>query len=111
MRAIRLFKLAKGFWVLFLVAALFVVIHQYTYSNVPLFTQFLIKTLTNDPRVIIGTASVSEVHLPAFVIAFFMRDNDTLNIIIRIAMGLIILQAFRFKMRFFEMWIKGFLFE
>ncbi len=111
MRAIRLFKLAKGFWVLFLVAALFVVIHQYTYSNVPLFTQFLIKTLTNDPRVIIGTASVSEVHLPAFVITFFMRDNDTLNIIIRIAMGLIILQAFRFTMRFFEMWIKGYLFE
>ena len=61
MRVIKLFRLAKGFWILFFVAVLFVIIHQYTYSNVPLFTQYLIKILIDDPRVIIGTASVNHV--------------------------------------------------
>lgn len=111
MRVIKLFKLGKGFWMLFFVAVLFVAIHQYTYSNVPLFTQFLIQTLMNDSRVIIGSATVNEVHLPAFVISYFEMDSDTLNIIIRIAIGLVTLQVFRFTMRFFEMWLKGYLFE
>lgn len=111
MRVIKLFRLAKGFWVLFGVAVLFIIFHQYTYSNVPLFTQYLIKTLIEDPRIIIGTASVSEVNLPPFVIRFFEQGVDTLDIIIRIALGLIILQVFRFTMRFFEMWIKSDLFE
>jgi len=111
MRMINLFKLAKGFWVLFFVAVIFVIIHQYTYSNVPLFTQYLIQTLVKDSRVIIGTASVSEVYLPAFVITFFDKGSDTLNIILRIAIGLVLLQVFRFTLRFFEMWIKGYLTE
>lgn len=111
MRLIKLFRLAKGFWVLFGVAVLFIIFHQYTYSNVPLFTQYLIKTLIEDPRIIVGTATVSEVNLPPFVIRFFEQGVDTLDIIIRIALGLIILQVFRFTMRFFEMWIKSDLFE
>ncbi len=113
MRVIKLFKLAKGFWALFGVAVIFVIIHQYTYSNVPLFTQYLFKTLLNDPRVIVGsfTPSDSEVHLPSFLITFFQNGGDTLNIVMRIALGLVILQVFRFTMRFFEMWIKGNLFE
>lgn len=111
MRLIKLFRLAKGFWVLFGIAVLFIIFHQYTYSNVPLFTQYLIKTLIEDPRIIVGTATVSEVNLPPFVIRFFEQGVDTLDIIIRIALGLIILQVFRFTMRFFEMWIKSDLFE
>jgi ATP-binding cassette subfamily B protein len=111
MRVIKLFRLAKGFWFLFIVAVLFVIIHQYTYSNVPLFTQYLIQTLVKDSRVIVGTASVSEVNLPAFLIRFFEQGSDTLYIIIRIALALVLLQVFRFTMRFFEMWIKGNLFE
>jgi len=111
MRVIKLFRLAKGFWFLFIVAVLFVVIHQYTYSNVPLFTQYLIQTLVKDSRVIIGTASVSEVNLPAFLIRYFEQGSETIYIIIRIAIALVLLQVFRFTMRFFEMWVKASLFE
>jgi hypothetical protein len=45
MRLIKLFSLAKGFFVLFFIGAFLTAFHQWTYSNVPLFTQYLIKTL------------------------------------------------------------------
>ncbi len=110
-RVIRLLKLAKGYWVLFVVAMLFVAIHQYTYSNVPLFTQYLIRTLMEQPGVALGSASVGEVHLPSFVINFFSLDSDVLNIVFRIALSLVLLQVFRFTLRFFELWLKGHMLE
>ncbi len=106
-RAKRLFKLAKGYWGLFVIAMLFTAIHQYTYSNVPLFTQYLIKTLMEQPGVAIGSATVGDVHLPSFVIAFFNMDTDVINIIFRIALALVLLQTFRFTLRFFDMWLRG----
>ena len=74
MRVIKLFRLAKGFFVLFLIGALLTAIHQWTYSNVPLFTQFLIKTLMAQPGIAVGNVSVGEVHLPAFLLSanFFL---------------------------------------
>jgi len=111
MRTIKLFQLAKGFWFLFAIAVVFIAIYQFTYSNVPLFTQFLINTLIEDPRVVIGTATVSNVNLPRFVIAFFENGQTTIDIIIRVAIGLVILQVFRFTMRFFEMWLRAHLYE
>lgn len=111
MRVMRLLKLAKGYWVLFVIAVLFTAIHQYTYSNVPLFTQYLIKTLMEQPGVAIGTASVGEVHLPSFVINFFTLDADVLNIILRVAIGLALLQVFRFTLRFFDLWLRGHMME
>lgn len=111
MRTIKLFRLAKGFLFLFIIAALLTTIHQYTYSNVPLFTQYLIKTLLDQPGIADGSVSVGEVNLPSFVLTFFRRDTEILNIILRIAAALLILQVFRFSLRFFEMWIKGALLE
>ena len=111
MRTIKLFKLAKGFLFLFVIAALLTTIHQYTYSNVPLFTQYLIKTLLDTPGIADGNVSVGEVNLPSFVVTFFRQDTEVLNIILRIAAALLILQVFRFSLRFFEMWIKGALLE
>ena len=63
------------------------------------------------PGVAVGTASVGEVHLPSFVISFFQTDTNVLNIIFRIAIGLVILQVFRFTLRFFDLWLRGHMLE
>jgi len=107
MRMIKLFSLAKGFFVLFIVAAFLTAFHQWTYSNVPLFTQYLMKTLLAVPGIAPGNVSVGEVNLPRFLIAFFEQGDEVMGIIIRIAVSLMVLQAFRFSLRFFEMWLKG----
>jgi ATP-binding cassette, subfamily B, bacterial len=111
MRTIRLFKLSKGFVILFIIAIILTIIHQYTYSNVPLFTQYLIKTLLAQPGIADNSISVGTVNLPSFLLSFFQRDNEVLNIILRIAIALLLLQVFRFSLRFFELWIKGALLE
>lgn len=111
MRTLNLFRLAKGFTVLFLVAALLTLIHQWTYSNVPLFTQYLIKTLLAQPGIAVGNVSVGEVYLPAFLLSYFERTTAVMEIIMRVAISLMILQVFRFSLRFIEMWTKGYLLE
>jgi len=107
MRVIKLFSLAKGFFVLFIVAAILTAFHQWTYSNVPLFTQSLIKTLLSAPGIFPGNVSVGEVNLPYFLLSYFNKTNEVMEIVFRIAFSLIILQFFRFTLRFFEMWLKG----
>jgi ATP-binding cassette, subfamily B, bacterial len=107
MRFIKLFRLAKGFLLLFLVAAFLTAFHQWTYSNVPLFTQFLLKTLLSQPGIGAGMEPIGSVNLPQFLIAFFEIDDIVINIIIRVAVSLMILQVLRFTLRFFEMWLRG----
>jgi ATP-binding cassette, subfamily B, bacterial len=107
MRFIKLFRLAKGFLLLFMVAAFLTAFHQWTYSNVPLFTQFLLKTLLSQPGIGAGMEPIGNVNLPQFLIAFFEIDDIVINIIIRVAVSLMILQVLRFTMRFFEMWLRG----
>jgi len=107
MRMIKLFSLARGFFVLFMVAAFLTAFHQWTYSNVPLFTQFLVRTLLEQPGLADQNVIVGEVNLPSFLINFFQKDAQVMNIILRIAISLMTLQLFRFTLRFFEMWIKG----
>ena len=111
MRTIRLIRLAKGFLILFLVSAFLTAFHQWTYSNVPLFTQYLIKTLLAQPGIADGNVAVGEVHLPAFLISYFSQTADVLEIIMRVALSLLVLQVFRFSLRFVEMWTKGLLSE
>lgn len=111
MRTRKLLRLAKGFSMLFVIAGLLTIIHQWTYSNVPLFTQYLIKTLINQPGIADGSLVVGDVHLPRFLIAFFERSTDIMEIVLRIALSLLILQVFRFSLRFVEMWAKGSLLE
>ena len=111
MRTIRLIRLAKGFLILFLVSAFLTAFHQWTYSNVPLFTQYLIKTLLAQPGIADGNAAVGEVHLPAFLISYFAQSSDVMEIVMRVALSLLVLQVFRFSLRFVEMWTKGILSE
>jgi ATP-binding cassette, subfamily B, bacterial len=107
MRIIKLFGLAKGFLVLFMVAAFLTAFHQWTYSNVPLFTQYLIKALLAQPGIAPGSVSVGEVNLPSFLIAYFEKSSVFIEVVFRIALSLMVLQIFRFTLRFFEMWLKG----
>lgn len=107
MRMIKLFSLARGFFVLFMVAAFLTAFHQWTYSNVPLFTQFLVRTLLEQPGIADQSVIVGEVNLPSFLIDFFNKDSEVMNIILRVAISLMTLQIFRFTLRFFEMWLKG----
>lgn len=111
MRTIKLFNLAKGFFVLFVMGIIITAVHQYTYSNVPLFTQYLIKTLLAQPGIADGNVSVGDVNLPSFLLFFFEGDAQVLNIILRVVMALLVLQFFRFTLRFFEQWIRGSLLE
>lgn len=103
MRFIKLISLAKGFFVLFMIAALLTTFHQWTYSNVPLFTQYLVKTLLEQPGIAPGNVSVGQVNLPAFLIAYFEQTTEVMEIVLRIAIALLVLQFFRFSLRFVEM--------
>ncbi|MCK9235579.1 MAG: ABC transporter ATP-binding protein, partial [Acholeplasmataceae bacterium] len=111
MRTVKLFRIAKGFYFVFFITALLTIIHQFTYSNVPLFTQYLIKTLLAQPGVADTSVNVGEVNLPIFIIRFLTVDQEVLNIVLRIVISLLLLQLFRFTLRFFELWLKGYLLE
>ena len=111
MRILKLFSLAKGFVVLFMVAALLTAFHQWTYSNVPLFIQYLMKVLLRQPGIAPGNISVGVVNLPTVLIAFFEKTPEVMEIVLRIAGALLVLQLFRFTLRFVEMWAKGYLLE
>lgn len=111
MRLRRLLGLARGFFVLFLVAAFLTAFHQWTYTNIPLFTQYLIRHLLQQPGIGDATVIVNPVNLPSFVIDYLARGTSVLNVVIRIATGLLTLQFFRFTLRFFEMSLRGFLHE
>ncbi|MFP4187705.1 MAG: ABC transporter ATP-binding protein [Acholeplasmataceae bacterium] len=111
MRNIRLFKLAKGFLVLVLVAAVLTAFHQWTYSNVPLFTQYLIRSLLEQPGIADSAVTVNRVNLPAFLITYYEYAPTFMNLVIRIATTLLALQVFRFTFRFFEMYVQGYAFE
>jgi ATP-binding cassette subfamily B protein len=111
MRLIKLFSLAKGFFVLFFIGAFLTAFHQWTYSNVPLFTQYLIKTLLAQPGIAPGNIAVGTVNLPTILLAYFEKTQDVMEIVFRIAASLLVLQVFRFSLRFVEMWTKGYLHE
>lgn len=111
MRIINLLRLAKGFLIFFLIVTILIIVNSWTYSNVPLFTQFLIQSLIEQPGVAVGTATIGEVNLPSFLLAYFEKTSAILEIVLRVAIALIVLQAFRFTMVFFETWGKGYMLE
>jgi ATP-binding cassette subfamily B protein len=54
---------------------------------------------------------IGSVNLPSFLIRFFESDAVVLNVVIRIAVALLILQLFRFTIRFFENTLRGVMLE
>ncbi len=111
MRTKKLFNLAKGFSIFFVIIGILTVIHQWTYSNVPLFTQYLLKTLLGIPGVGQDIEPIGQVNLPRFLIVFFEKDAVVLNVVIRIAVSLMALQLLRFTLRFFELTLRGYMHE
>lgn len=109
MRTKKLIKIGKGLYAWMMVAILLAIINQFTYSTVPLFTQYLMKTLLESPNIGDSTVVLSDVNLPNFIIRFFELTPDLMAQITRIAIGLVLLQTFRFTLRFFELYLRGYI--
>lgn len=80
---------------------LFVVVNRFTYSYVPLFTQYVIASIRNYVE---GTPVV--VNFPPFLLEFF-QSPDLLDTVLRVVVILAVFQAFRFLMIFLESFMRG----
>ncbi|MBN3490812.1 ABC transporter ATP-binding protein [Acholeplasma equirhinis] len=100
-----LFKLTKGHLLGYFILFLLVIFHRFTYSYVPLFTQYLIRALNIyfDPS-ILGT---QEVNLPRFVLDFFGSAEDIMTTVVYVAVTLIFFQALRYSLMFVENYLRG----
>ncbi len=98
MRLIKLLKTAKGLYPLLAFIILVVMFNRFTYSYVPLFTQYIIDKLD------VGTSTA---NFPPFVIDIFERGSDVIQIIMIVAISLVFYQAMRFTMLFVEEYAQG----
>src|SRR5690554_1843716 len=100
-----LFKLTKGHIFGYIILVLLVLFHRFSYSYVPLFTQYLIRTLHIffDPL----QTDLQPVNLPSFVIAFFDSGETVMQIVLYVALTLVFYQGIRFTMMFFENHLRG----
>lgn len=98
MRLIKLLKTAKGLYPLLAFIILVVMFNRFTYSYVPLFTQYIIDKLD------VGTSTA---NFPPFVIDIFERGSDVIQVIMIVAISLVFYQAMRFTMLFVEEYAQG----
>lgn len=100
-----LMKLTKGHWWGYILLIFLTIFHRFSYSYVPLFTQYIIRTLYVglDPF----NPNIRPVNLPDFVINFFESGETILQIVLYTALTLIFFQAFRYIMMYFEMLLRG----
>lgn len=107
MRLKQLIILGKGLYHYILLAIVLLIFSRITYSMIPLFTQYVLKRLLEQPG--IGDTEVyNQVNLPEIFIRFFESANSFLNEILYVAIILIALQVVRFLFRFIELSIRGF---
>lgn len=95
---------------LFLAIIVLTLIHQLTYSFVPVFTQTLIKIIKNFQAGLDFGHDV-KVSLPQIVLNFIIHQTDIMQAIFTIAFSLFVLQVFRFSLRFLELHLKGIFFN
>jgi len=100
-RVKNLFKFAKGYFWMMVLIIFFVIFGRFTYSYVPLFTQYLIAFLKNPTP-----GALYNVNFPNFVLDFF-QPNDGLNTVLKVVTMLAVFQAFRFFMIFLEALLRG----
>src|SRR5690554_6700299 len=100
-----LMKLTKGHWWGYILLIFLTIFHRFSYSYVPLFTQYIIRTLYVglDPF----NPNIRLVNLPDFVINFFESGETILQIVLYTALTLVFFQAFRYIMMYFEMLLRG----
>jgi ATP-binding cassette subfamily B protein len=98
MRLIKLLKTAKGLYFLLALIILVVMFNRFTYSYVPLFTQYIIDLLD------VGTSTA---NFPKFVTDVFEQGSDIIQIIMIVAITMVFYQAMRFTMLFVEEYAQG----
>lgn len=105
MRIRKLFRLTKGYRFAFCLLVLLVVFLRWSYSYVPLFTQYLIRVLDHQ-----GTLDTTGINLPQFLFDL-VPTEPVIEAALYIAGALIAWQLFRFVIMFFENFYKGYVQE
>lgn len=108
MRLKQLIKLGKGLYHYILIAIVLLIFSRITYSMIPLFTQYVLKRLLEQPGIGTTLEAYNQVNLPAFFIRFFESAPSFLDEIVYVAGVLISLQIIRFLFRFIELSIRGY---
>jgi ATP-binding cassette subfamily B protein len=108
MRLKQLIILGKGLYHFILFAIVLLIFSRITYSMIPLFTQYVLKRLLEQPGIGSTLDMYNQVNLPGFFIRFFETAPSFLDEIIYVAVVLISLQVIRFLFRFIELSIRGF---
>ncbi|MFA5692955.1 MAG: ABC transporter ATP-binding protein, partial [Acholeplasmataceae bacterium] len=105
MKIKSLFKLTKPHLIFYLILAVLVIFHRFSYSYVPLFTQYLIKSLYLylDPL----NNNLQAVNLPEFLINFFDSAPNILTTALYVGTTLAFYQAMRYAFMYFEQYIRG----
>src|SRR5690606_4375446 len=98
-----LFKLTKGHLWGYLLLILLVVFHRFSYSFIPLFTQYLIRALSIN----LGTPTdIDPVNFPPFLLEFFGSGETLLQTAMYVAVTLIAFQTFRYLLMFVEGYVQ-----
>ena len=108
MRLKQLIKLGKGLYHYIVLAIVLLVFSRITYSMIPLFTQYVLKRLLEQPGIGEDNIVYNQVNLPDFLIRFFESADSLMNEILSVAIVLILLQVIRFLFRFIELSLRGF---
>ena len=108
MRLKQLIILGKGLYHYILLAIVLLIFSRITYSMIPLFTQYVLKRLLEQPGIGSVTEVYNQVNLPEVFIRFFESANSFANEILYVAVVLMLLQVIRFLFRFIELSIRGF---
>ena len=109
MRLMKILQLGKGLYRWMIVVAVLILFSRFTYSLVPLFTQYLLRLLLLQPGISDPDVVLNTVNLPLSFINFFEATSKVTEQIVRIAVLLILLQFVRFTFRFVELYIRGFI--
>lgn len=108
MRVMKLLSLGKGLYKWMILVTILILFSRFTYSLIPLFTQYLLRLLLLQPGISEPGLVLSAVNLPNMFIRFFEATQVVSEQVIRIAVVLMALQIVRFTFRFVELYIRGF---
>lgn len=104
MKLKALLKLTKGHLIEYIVLIILVIFHRFSYSYIPLFTQYLIGALNKH---INNAEVISDVNFPRFLINFFESADGILQVAIYIGLALVIYQFVRYSLMYVESYMKG----
>lgn len=104
MKLKSLLRLTKGHLLEYFALIILVIFHRFSYSYIPLFTQYLIgelKVLTEN------SSMVNDVNFPKFLLDFFQSAETMIQVAIFVAISLVIYQFIRYSLMYVESFMKG----